>query len=381
MANEQSTDEEKNRIDVQQSKTTRRTVLQTMGVGGGLIIGAPVVKGSDKKIDVPFAGNRGEVKKYVKVNADWWDHVKHVEDVNERRSQEVEENAKIRSTGIGMSEKQIGGRNKKQINAHHKPDINPEENNDLPDSIEGVEVNYIPAEETTDDNCPLVTETDPIRGGYVVNGDRGLGTLTCSMKNNLGEDIFVSSAHLWADLSGDCTQDPVGEAAYQSTNEDRKIGEIDSYLPRYDYAEIDNSGTADDWSQEVDLLHGEYELTHFVLNYAYLQDEEVSLERVGISTNRETGHVIEYDSSRPSSRCNYMPSYAMQTTHLSAGGDSGGPIVYENENNEHYLAGHHVSSPSDGAERDCQRNPEEDKAGHSWCLQGDYPYDRGNYFD
>lgn len=263
----------------------------------------------------------------------------------------------------------------------------------MPEEIEGVNVRYKRhSGPITLDDCPLREEHDPIQGGYVLRGEQqssySRGTLCARMKNDGGDDAFITAAHLFdEDSLEDCTQEPDNEdvSAYQkvdipSGNDSRELGSVELFAPTYDFAAVDDSGPVDDLSFEVETTTiGVVTVQGHAVNYDVLEENDTWIRKVGISTNHEWGQIEDYNISESITGCITYVGRGLRLSHDAAGGDSAGPYIVEDDG-DYYLVGMHSASVDDEEEPDCEDGP--DNVGSpSYALQSDFIDDQGYYFN
>jgi hypothetical protein len=308
-------------------QVTRRQVLQTLGAGS-IMFSAGVASSDEDTIRIPVGNLKGETI-YREVPADWWDHVQHVESVQAKRNV----GSKAIATSICAGTNMVHGQKKLNLKMYYEPDLSEDDADDIfPDSVDGIPVQTEKADpdKIEDGNCPLKKTFDPMVGGMDGVG----GTLCCRAYSMVHDEwVMVMTTHQISSRDNICNDSLGGDDIYY---DGKKMGEVLDWKGKYDWAAISEDGldysgdlvTEIEPSIQKEPINGEW------TNYSYLLSKSLPVVKIGGSTNREYGPILEYNYTRPKpGSCNDLENEGIKISMDAAKGDSGGPIYYNADGN------------------------------------------------
>lgn len=336
-----------------ENRTSRRTVLKTIGAGAIFAGGTGIVSGDDNKIEITVAYTK-EGRMTRLVSKSWWEDCQHVERVRDTVADTYLNGGGIDSIGVTGSENQIDGHTQMQIRVtYDKDEVDQEEVTDrIPDSKEGVNIVSEGINGGGPTSCPQDSTRDPVPGAIRQGNDKD-GTADTSDNTfcakayyePFDEDVIVATAHVYANDGDPCAYTPMGEKSYQYDTDDanREVGEVIQYSGMHDWAAVDFNGRGNlSSTEDIITINGETELSGIWASYQYLIDNQITVHRSALATGHESSYLRAYNVSN-NDNCVTYNGEGVEFLMTTAVGDSGAPYYvfsdYDNDTGGVMLVG------------------------------------------
>lgn len=329
--------------DDEQSRTRRRTILQSLGtasIAGPIFSQVGNASGDNSKTVVTDRSGSDPIRTVEVPNA-WYNYERKVDRVREALAirydalDSVRANPKVAGLSIGNSEEQIGNYYKSDIRVY--VDSN-KQKVEVPSEMDGVPIKRItdfPDPKPVSDGCHQ-KEYTPVPGGVGMSNtgykSSYRGTTTCKVLNPSGDPGMLTAAHVITG-GGDCSS-PKGKKAYQSGNQMGKVPSLE-YNRAEDWVFINKDGNETNgyygYIKDANAAQVGYKTEDGLRT---LKSNQTTIHKMGQSTCKTEGTVNEVDSYH-SSGC-FESYYTVICNLLTEKGDSGSPIYHRWYNYDKY---------------------------------------------
>jgi len=200
----------------------------------------------------------------------------------------------------------------------------------VPSRVGNIPVKTVPKRENSLNGCTVDIYENPVPGGLQIgtatnsNGKYSFGT-TFGAVSKGGTRYMMTVAHIW----DACQSDPLGKQAYIQRH---PIGTVQGYNSAADYLIV--SPGSKTFSGNVQYPDGySYPIGGWftgtgVANLIY---QASTVHKIGVTTGMESGTVFG-DRASYDPTCINFDGYGVNSTCVTADGDSGGPIFQKDSN-------------------------------------------------
>jgi len=204
----------------------------------------------------------------------------------------------------------------------------------LPDEIEGLPIRTELALDRGLSACYNSGDFDPVPGGVVIEPVEGdhFGTACCRVFDG-GDRRLLTAAHLW----DACGESPKGEPLYQN---ERRIGEVDSFHPGYDVAVVDPD-TQVHLADTIKLEDARrLPMSGYVTEWGVLLflSEGRSVFNMGVSSGLTQGRLSAAYIEEGWRHCVDFDGHGVEAEYRNVEGDSGGPVFYRHDGSAYLVA-------------------------------------------
>lgn len=304
----------------------RRSVLKSVGaVGFGPL--ARVVDADDNKREITIVENRDGpfVTKFV--DAEWYQHEKHVDGVAMDARKELLPMDGVRAVGIGAGLTRVGGRPAGHLRVYvdkHADEVR------LPDTYQGLPIERVERGESMSFCDCNNTEYDYIPGGVKIATSSSIGSAACKVELD-GSYYLLTCQHLFS-----CS--PSSDVDFMQGPNNTKFGYVDvdaSSPSHFDSTEdwalitLSSGGSADGYDNYIEDYAGKLSghvtksgLTDFLCS----NSEPKTVYKQSYKTCKDQGCIVDRDKSTGNADCSGTTSGFVEANVHVEHGDSGGII-------------------------------------------------------
>lgn len=322
---------------------TRRAVLKTTGVAGGLAASFQTlpeqVGAAERKQNIVVLREGEEVAKRVSVGQRWYRYLQHARKVLENRQDQLLAMDGVHGVGLERRGSTIDGLRKQALTVHVEPGVTI----DVPGEFDGVEVrqSHEGRPEPAAINCYDVKE-DPIPGG-VAEADEytGNSTLCCRGFKN-GSKYVIAARHTFTSDGSHCNSEDVTGREWHQPDVGDRVGEVAFAWQNNDVALLDTRHSSRTIDNTIHDETGEVVGRVTKDGMDYIKSNNLTLQKRGLNNCREAGNLLETGMVVGCSGSFDFVDDVARSSPTTEPGDSGGPVYYEeaqtNDTDKLYLA-------------------------------------------